>query len=158
MGTSQSTSLPYSFYKKYPSGYYVTIKVCDNCCKHWKDFKIPLGVYDDNGNCMLTFEQALEFSFKCHCEHINEVDFMKACSPSTVVYLKKRAELDRIIRENEIKIYKVQKEKEEMQLTLCELNQLKIKKEIDFLKNFKIDLQVFCVLFRFLDSSKNNGH
>ena len=34
---------------RYPSDYYVAAKVCEQCCKQWKDFKVPLDVYDDQG-------------------------------------------------------------------------------------------------------------
>ena len=56
MATNQSTRLGY-----YPSDFYTATKVCDGCRKHWKDFRVPLDSYNDEGHCILT----LEFSFIC---------------------------------------------------------------------------------------------
>ena len=83
----------------YPSDFYIAAKVCNRCRKHWKDFTVPLDFYDDQGRCLLTLEQAVEFSFVCVCGQRSKVDCVKASSPSAVVYLKKRADLERRMRQ-----------------------------------------------------------
>ena len=88
---------------------------------------------------MLTLEQALEFYFVCDCGHRNEIDFIKAYSPQMAINLKKRAELEWHIRQNELRLEHIQHEKESLQLDLCELNQLRIEREIEQLKLAKID-------------------
>ena len=85
------------------SDFYMATKVSDRCRKHWKDFRVPLDFYDDQGRCLLTLEEVLEFSFVCVCK----VDFVKACSPSAVVYLKKRAELERRMRQKELRLEEI---------------------------------------------------
>ena len=101
---------------RYPFDYYVAVKVCEQFRKQWKDFKVPLDVYDDKDRCILTLEQVLEFSFVCNCGHRNEVDFIKVCSPQTAIYLKKRAELEWHIRQSELRLERIQHGKESLQL------------------------------------------
>ena len=69
MATSQSAC--------YPSDFYIATKVCDRCRKYWKDFRVPLDFYDDQGRCLPTLEQALEFSFLCVCGQRNKVDIKR---------------------------------------------------------------------------------
>ena len=69
MAANQSTQC-------YPSDYYTATKVCDGCCQHWKDFRVPLDSYNVEGCCILTLEDVLlNFSFVCACGQRNEVDF-----------------------------------------------------------------------------------
>ena len=104
MATNPST-------RYYPSDFYTATKVCDGCRKHWKDFRVPLNFYNDEGHCILTLEQALEFSFICVCGKRNEVDFLKVGNPKMAICLKERAELDRELRENSRKMMEIQEEK-----------------------------------------------
>ena len=68
----------------------------------------------------------------------NEVGLLKACGSRTAICLKRQAELDRRLRENTCKIMETE-EKKLTQLTICELNQLKIESGIEQLKLTKID-------------------
>ena len=122
----------------YPSDFYIVTKVCDGCRKHWKDFRVPLDFYNDQNQCTITLEQALEFSFIYLCGQRNEVGLLKACGSRTAICLKRQAELDRRLRENTCKIMDIE-EKKLTQLAICELNQLKIESGIEQLKLTKID-------------------
>ena len=50
MATNQWTRLGY-----YPD-FYTATKVCDGCRKCWKDFRVLLDSYNDEGHCILTLE------------------------------------------------------------------------------------------------------
>ena len=70
--------------------YFTFTKICSTCSKTQKTFKVPLSVYDADGQCRLTIEQKKAFSFVCGVfGWLQGLDLSTICDEQTVRWLKK---------------------------------------------------------------------
>ena len=81
--------------------HFLFTKVCHNCKKSLKIFKIFLTYYDDSGRFILSKEDVAGiFSFTCQfCESVNVVDFDEIANPFTISYLRRENEINRRLNE-----------------------------------------------------------
>ena len=66
-------------------------QVCRGCKKHFREFKIHLSNFDENGKSKVNLKENYEkFSFICcKCKLLNILNFNELCSPEIVVIMKK---------------------------------------------------------------------
>ena len=66
-------------------------QVCCGCKKHFREFKIHLSNFDENGKSKVDLKENYEkFSFICcKCKLLNILNFNELCSPEIVVIMKK---------------------------------------------------------------------
>ena len=66
-------------------------KLCCNCKKVSKVFKVMLSYYDANGKINLNpIQRIREFAFQCKfCSAVSVVDFDQVCNPTTVEELRR---------------------------------------------------------------------
>ena len=76
-------------------------KVCHECKKSLKTYKIFLSYYDDTGRFILSKEEAADiFSFTCQfCNSLNVVEFDEISNPFTICYLRRENEINRQVEE-----------------------------------------------------------
>ena len=74
--------------------YFNFTQVCRGCKKHYRQFKVHLSNFDENGKSKLDIRENYEkFSFICcKCRLLNIVNFDEICSPEIVVLMKKEIE------------------------------------------------------------------
>ena len=67
-------------------------QVCHGCKKHFREFKIHLSNFDENGKSKVDLKENYEkFSFICcKCKLLNILNFNELCSPEIVVIMKKK--------------------------------------------------------------------
>ena len=124
--------------------------VCEKCKKNYQQIKVPLSIFDNDGNCSLTDQEKLSdhWSYFCFvCLKKNTIDFEKVVNKNTILFLKRKLNLTHRASAIEKELLKINQEIEETK-KFIEQNQLEMQLINFHLSNIKLWFFYFCILIR----------